>query len=160
MDVADEGVLGVVISYEDTDVEDSELGPSGGRETSTAGEMPGLFVVASRFRFDSDEDEAQRRFSCWIGDTCGGGLDDEPDDERGRCCSRTLTPSGRRAARREIWPDAIEPRRPRRGGRAKKLSAGRAGRAVVGVVLEREVMVFGRWWWAAGAGSAGVSGKG
>lgn len=158
MDVADEGVLGVVISYDETDVEDSELGPSGGRETSAAGDRPGFVVVASKFRFESEDDEAQRRFSCWIGTTCGGGLVEDPDDERGR--SRTETPSGRRAARREIWPDAIEPRRPRRAGRAKKLSAGRAGRAVVGVVLERQVMVFGRWWWDEGVVSDGVSGKG
>lgn len=57
--------------------------------------------------------------------------------------------SGSRAARREICPDAIEPRRPRRAGRANKLSASLAGRADVGVVVAvRVVSVCGRWWCA------------
>lgn len=148
-DIEDEGRDGVAISYDDTDVELSELGPRGGRVTSTAGLMPGLLVVARMLRFDSDDDDAHRRFSCVSGGATGRGGDaEDPDDERGRSRS-TSTLSGRRDARREIWPDAIEPRRPRRGGRVKSDSDGRAaaaGRAVVGVVDERVDRRFGRWW--------------
>lgn len=158
VEVAELGVDGVAISYDDTEFEERELGPRGGRETSTAGLMPGFAVVASMFRFESDDEEAHRLFSWWAGGTTGGGGDaDEPDDERGRS-RRISTLSGSRDDRREICPDAIEPRRPRRGGRAKNESEGRAGRAVVGVVLDRDVSVVGRWcWWP---DSAGVSGNG